>query len=351
MIPAAPHEKHEIGESERSHAGHLATPRPAAYTALLFGAVIVSAAYGVWWNAIFACPASGYRSDSYLAYCQATGYGDYDHGAFWFDLEPDVAEAAANAEVLFVGNSRMQLGFSTSATDKWFASHAARYFLLGFSHNVNVIFEAPLLRKLSPRARVYVINLNWFFRQNAGQLVRTVLADSAARARYERKRDWQPVHRSACRWAPFLCRNEYVIYRSRTTGAWHVSGGEIHGMPVSYDGDSENQVTLDAYAAAAREFVASLPVDPKCIMLTYVPFVRTDTATAIAVAAALGMDLIAPRLDGLNTFDESHLDPPSAERWSAAFYEAAGPRIQACLGAGRPALREGRRGSDDVATR
>jgi hypothetical protein len=54
-------------------------------------------------------------------------------------------------------------------------------------------------------------------------------------------------------------------------------------------------------------------------------------ATAKAVADALGVNLIAPTLRGLMTFDSSHLDEPSRERWSAAFVEAAGPQIQACL--------------------
>jgi hypothetical protein len=43
------------------------------------------------------------------------------------------------------------------------------------------------------------------------------------------------------------------------------------------------------------------------------------------------MNLIAPELEGLKIFDTSHLDRLSAQRWSAAFYAAAGPQIQKCL--------------------
>jgi hypothetical protein len=62
---------------------------------------------------IFACKASGYPSDRYISYCGATEYGDYEHGAFWFDLEPVAELSAANADVIFLGNSRTQFGFST----------------------------------------------------------------------------------------------------------------------------------------------------------------------------------------------------------------------------------------------
>jgi len=53
--------------------------------------------------------------------------------------------------------------------------------------------------------------------------------------------------------------------------------------------------------------------------------------TAGAVADALGLNLVAPELEGLQTFDGSHLDPASAERWSKAFLDAAGPQIRKCL--------------------
>jgi hypothetical protein len=39
-------------------------------------------------------------------------YGDYKHGAFWFDLEPAAVNFARNAD----GNSRIQIALSTPAT-------------------------------------------------------------------------------------------------------------------------------------------------------------------------------------------------------------------------------------------
>jgi hypothetical protein len=51
------------------------------------------------------------------------------------------------------------------------------------------------------------------------------------------------------------------------------------------------------------------------------------------VARGLGFTLVAPQLEGLTMFDDSHLDRLSAERWSSAFFAAAGPQIQRCVGA------------------
>ena len=56
-----------------------------------------------------------------------------------------------------------------------------------------------------------------------------------------------------------------------------------------------------------------------------------EKAEAKAIATALGLDLVAPNLEDLQTFDTSHLDRESAERWANAFFLAAGPRIRQCL--------------------
>jgi hypothetical protein len=53
----------------------------------------------------------------------------------------------------------------------------------------------------------------------------------------------------------------------------------------------------------------------------------------MAIAASLDHDVVAPQIEGLHTFDGSHLDEASAERWSAAFLKEAGPRIRDCVDA------------------
>jgi hypothetical protein len=120
--------------------------RPTIYVSVIIFAAIVSYAYWLRSYGIFSCQADGYTSDRYLAYCGGKYYADYEHGAFWFDLEPSARIFARNADVLFVGNSRIQVALSTAETDNWFAEASARYYLLGFSYSTNVIFTDKLLR-------------------------------------------------------------------------------------------------------------------------------------------------------------------------------------------------------------
>src|SRR5215467_6154657 len=170
-----------LAASRDSVAGSRVKPgfRPALYICVVLGAMLVAYAYKLRTEGIFACLADGYNSDRYLAYCQAAGYADYEHGAFWFGLESPTQDSMANADVLFLGTSRMQIAFSTPATGKWFASDPAKYFLLGFGYSGNVMFEGALMEKFGAHPKVYVINIDQFFDRRESPPVRTVMSDSS----------------------------------------------------------------------------------------------------------------------------------------------------------------------------
>jgi hypothetical protein len=312
--------------------------RPTIYIGAILVATLVAYAYELRTGTIFACQADGYSTDRYLAYCNGTHYGDYEHGAFWFDLEPPAQTFARNADVLFLGNSRLQVAFSTLATADWFSAASIWYYLLGFSYSENVIFTEGLLPRIRPKARVYVINVDDFFERSETPPVRTILHDPQARNRYEGKRFWQRVHKPICKTFPALCGSDFVIYRSRETGAFTKRTAEQQITPVTYN-QVISQDVVNSNTAAAIDFLSHLPIDRKCVILTQVPTVGTKIGNINAIAAALGEKLISPEIPGLQTFDGSHLDHPSAERWSRAFFQAAGSRIRSCLekpGAARP---------------
>jgi hypothetical protein len=265
--------------------------------------------------------------------CTATSYGDYDHGAFWFGLEPQAQRAAAEADVLVVGSSRLQFAFGGTATASWFSALGVRHYLLGFSHSETVVFFGPLLSKIRPRAKVYVINVDRFFDDRVSPPTEQILQGRDILARYEEKRTWQALHKAVCAALPVACGNSFVVYRTRETGVWQRMGsGPFQTEQVS-DGRPSKVERWDEYATLGEKFLAQLPVDRSCVILTIVPTVETKRAEAMAIAAKLGHDLLAPQIDGLSTFDGSHLDEASGERWSAAFLREAGPRIRKCVDA------------------
>jgi hypothetical protein len=314
----------------------LFTDRPAVYILIVFVAVVSAYAYLLRTKGIFSCQADGYTPDRYLAYCEGAQFGDYEHGALWFDLESSVKKFGRDADVIFLGDSLVQYGFSTDATSQWFSTASLRYYLLGFIYGENVVFEEEILRKLKPRARVYVISVNFFERSETFP-AKDVMHDPASHYRYEAKHLWQLVHRQICEKLSVICGHHYAVFRSRETGAYYNSRNVGRGSPVYYDHDL-NQEKIQYYLASGRSFLSQLPVPRACIILTTVPTVRShafayapSVETAEAVAKGLGVSLVPAALDGLRTFDGSHLDQSSAERWSKAFFQAAEPQILRCI--------------------
>jgi len=303
--------------------------RPAIYVGVVLAAAFAACLYQIRTQTIFACPADGYGSDRYVSYCTGASYADYEHGAFQFDLEPGVRGHVRDADVLFIGNSRLQVALSTDATANWFSGTAAHYYLLGFNFG-NVVFAEELLRTIRPRARVFVINLDDFFERRETPLVQTILHDREARQKHESKRSWQSIHRPICGAFPRLCGTKFVVFRSRETGATHMENFTPKFGAVSYD-QIVNQNVVDSNIAVAIDFLSHFAQD-KCVIFTSVPYVGMKIGNANAIAMGVGAKLVAPEFSkGLQTVDGSHLDRPSAERWSGAFFLEAGPTIRSCL--------------------
>ena len=290
-------------------------------------------AYGYWvrTHTIFACQGNGYSAERYLAYCNGANYAEYEHGAFYFNLEPLIEDSVRNADVLFLGNSRLQVAFSTVPTAQWFSANSARYYLLGFSYYENAFFEGLLLHKIHPHARVYVINVDDFFDKSQSVPVQMILHDPKARDKYKLKRFWQDVHERVCGTFAALCGHQFVIFRSRVNGTYHTEGAVgPKEVPVSYDPLDDKNADGSSIAAAI-DFLSRF-TQGKCVILTVVPYVGTKMGTAEAIAKGVGLNLVTPGvIDGLNTYDGYHLDQPSAQRWSQAFFQAAGPEIRSCL--------------------
>lgn len=305
-------------------------PRAAAYICLILTGVLLAGYYRLRSDSLFGCQAEGYSANSFLGYCQTNRYGDFDHGAFWFRLEPEAARSAAAAQILFLGNSRMQYGFSTTATQEWMSRNAGRFYLLGFAYGTRVLFEREMLGRLGAHPRVYVVNLDSFFGPGASEPATLVMSDPAAVSHYRTKQFWQSLHRFICVRFESFCGHSYAIFRARDTGVWTPSGAISANEATSV----QEKADLDEIAretSSGREFLNQLGVDPSCVIFTMVPTVDAARPTSAAIAAALKVDFIAPQVDDLLTFDGSHLDRMSAERWSAEFFEAAGPKIRRCL--------------------
>jgi hypothetical protein len=314
----------------------VAGKRTSLYCAFVLVAAVSGFIYSARTVGLFACQAPKSGSDRYVGLCNVTDFGDYDHGAFWFGLEPTAIKAATQATVLFVGNSRMQFALSTGELDSWFRTRAVDYYLLGFSHHDNFLFFGPLLQKMRPDAEMYVINVDNFFENKLSGPANSLMNEPESRNRYKQKFYWQKLHERICGTVSRLCGNGFSFIRKRTTGAWLFQGANFlaqanfSDQPVVYDW-SVDSIVLGNYEIRAKEFLAAVAIEPICVVLTNMPNSDTSAGTAKALAERLGLPLVAPEMEGLTTFDGSHLDPDSAARWSYVFIKALGPHVEQCL--------------------
>jgi hypothetical protein len=321
-------------ESRRGFAG-LPAIGPTAYILIIIFAAVATYLYQLRYDGIFACQARGYTGDAFLAECSAHQYGNYEHGAFWFGLEPRALAAAARARVLFLGDSRLQVAFSTPETKDWFSRSGNSYYLLGFGAGENMNFTGKLLEKIKPRATAYIINADNFFETWLTIPVKPIFADPSTGERYKNKSYWQIPHKYFCAFASPLCGDNFAAFRSEATGTYQLAGAydadgrRIKGATVSYSRDINHQ-NVQKYLPRAEQLFSQLGVRRDCVILTIIPYAGTRIETARTLAATLGVSFVAPELDGLKMFDPTHLDAASAQLWAQKFYEAAGPQLERC---------------------
>ena len=318
--------------------GRLGTARPLLYGVIVLTILCSAFVAKLRISGIFGCPAA-YAGVAYLSDCNTSSYGDYDHGAFWFGLAPDVQRDAGQARVLFLGNSRIQFGMSTPGTVRWFNERSIPFYTMGFSHYESVTFVTPVLERVKPQARAYVINADRFFAEWLSPASNRVVNERDARGRYEEKRFWQWLHKPLCSTLSVLCGHEFALYRADANGIWLSAGAKPDARVGVADGPASDVEKWPHFVELAQRFVGQLPVDRGCVVLTIVPYGKTKRAEAMAIAQALGTPFIAPQIEGLTTFDGSHLDSRSAALWSAAFLDAAGPLLERCAGSGQAPLK------------
>jgi hypothetical protein len=269
--------------------------------------------------------------DWYLAYFN----GDVEHFAIYNDLG-GAAESLKRADVLFVGNSRIQYAFRDRATLRdFFSARNMTYFVLAFGYNEGEIFPEAIIRKFDLHPKWVIVNANPFFGTQA-----SVPATQAMSLGYWEA--WKTsfeavsslaVQRRIHRIFPYFGLSQwdknqvqYVAYRSRSDGT--VLSVEARGTPEPVrpgDGFSGPLPTEDQIKEA-KEFKKDLDARGAKLILTWIPPGSGNTARTLA--SLLHVPFVPPEETGLSTYDGRHLDYKSGRRLSASFLSAFGKVIE-----------------------
>jgi hypothetical protein len=306
----------------------------------------LGARFGDWAMQVAACKMHR-EPGTFRAYCTSPYYGVYEQGAYWLDLEPAAIAHLKKAEVLFLGNSRAQFGFSTDKIRDYFRTRGIPFYVMGFSYGESSYFAIALIEKYHLKPKLVVIDADPFFNTGFSDPAKELFDESGSeidralrRVRldwdYQRRRAFNHLQPALCAAFPRLCSGAFKsIYRSEADGLWvwrdvyaPAEHQSLPNEPVQHVLGADLAVDLHY---AAEGFMERLPVPAQCVILTQVPNGLHDwKAYDLEMGRILGAPVVFPELPGLSTIDSSHLTWSSAQAWSEAFLRQADLLITRC---------------------
>jgi hypothetical protein len=324
------------------------SPSPRRYlTLFLVGAVVAGIGYRPLSRWIAANGCRDYAGiNSFLAYCTAPSFGDYEHGAYYYGFEREAVDNLQRSQVLLLGNSRSQFAFSTESTRNAFARAGIREYLLGFGYDETSDFPRLLIEKYHLHPGALIIVADPFFMHGVS-LAASPFESGATRDWQTKFLSWQDTlekflftrtHHLLCNF-PLVCQHNPSIYRSVSDGRWitHAVFDSTPSLMLEAEPQPAKKLSdvKEDDERIARSFFQSAGVEPSCVVLTAPPNAVTDADEyAAEIGRRLGTHVSIPRLSQMATIDHSHLDPASAERWSAAVLAESLPWIEKCVRGG-----------------
>ena len=263
-------------------------------------------------------------SEFYLAHDRG---GHVDHHVLYHGIDRVAMDRLRNAEVVFLGNSRLMFALDQGTLRRFFGEQRRSYYVLGFGHEEQDQFPVEIMRANGLRPRLVVVNADHFFGADRSDWAARVVEESdfdAWKVRTEAEAA-HAVRRALHRVVPHYVdlhtgQREFVIYRSREDGTWFVANE--FGIGSRFDwppGDSERPTPESL--RAAESFKREVEARGARLVLCIIPAPDASLHRAQAVAAHLGVPLLVPQLEGLRVVDGSHLSTDSAQRVSAMLVE------------------------------
>jgi hypothetical protein len=271
-------------------------------------------------------------------YLAADRGGHNDHHVLFHGTDAEAIARLRQADILFVGTSRLMFALRDTVVEPWAAAHGVSYYALGFGFREGDAFVLDLIRKYDLRPQLVVVNVDGFFGRSYSDWARRVSEDTAFGAR---KRQLEAelahdarryIHRVIPNWVDLYGRpgfpegDEFIAYRSRRDGVWAVSPWPAASMPAPLRAFRDEPVG-PRIGDPARAFKAELDGRGSRMVLTYVPTPDDSGGNPIALGSLLGVPVAAVDVDGLTSHDGSHLSYDSALAWSRRLVEDLTPHL------------------------
>lgn len=247
---------------------------------------------------------------------------------------------ARRADILFIGNSRLQLGIREEFILPLAEKEDVSIFSIGSGHSEGVAFALDVIRKHDLRPKIVVIfgGSHAYHGGYSGvaQATKRMSRWDAIKLWVETAASWNlryRLHRAIPKVDLFRrgITSRYIIYRSELTGWWKPATERNGAYPTSY---SEGADAYPRILPLVKEIRQELTERGSLFIASVIPYRRTDDRYLHYLGKELNISIVHPRLEDLETADGSHLNRTSAERFTNAFWQEfiALPEVRERLG-------------------
>jgi hypothetical protein len=263
----------------------------------------------------------------------------YDHLAYYRG-RPDILKSLSEADVVFLGNSRLMLGLSQEALRPFFRERGIRYHVMGFSWAEENRYPELIMNTFQIWPKLVVVNADSFFAGHLSTFARKIInADDFGRAKMEFEGRVSSdvgylLHGLLPNFARYGMgtRRRLIIYRSRYDGTWlwpweQVPPSARFPIPPRH-GDVAG---VADEIKEARRFKADLDRHGSKLVLMLVPNTVASRERVERIAKDLGVPLIAPTLKRPETFDGSHLTKECANEFAELVLRELDPILKQSL--------------------
>ncbi len=254
-----------------------------------------------------------------------------DHQILYHDFDHAI-DAVRQADVLLLGNSRMNLAFPGDVLQDTAREHGVGIYNLGMGHDERVAFPLALIEKFDLRPKLVVVNADrHFFDSDSSSVAQRLMASNDFGN--DAWQDWKEKSEASFGWDFRLAFHRYIprfniakrraeaadVYRSLETGSWWWAPHHRPSPEHSIDIEEITETLSDNERRNALEFKRAMDSRGVAIVLTQIPQREMCYVKLRELVELLDAPVVLPQLDGLKTADQSHLDAASAARFSSTF--------------------------------
>lgn len=235
-------------------------------------------------------------------------------------------EHAKAADILFIGNSRLQSGLRHHFADRAKAA-GLKAFSIGAGHSEGTSFGLDIIQKHQLKPKILVVMggpyLYWGTLSKVAQEAEAMTWWTAYKRYWEEQFFWlfqRKIHASIPKLSLLQQGLTYQIinYRSIETGWWKAVHEPYHPFPIRKGRELKDYSFV---IPQIDEIMAEMSKQDTLVILSCVPYNRTLTGHFKPILERYDIPLLLPSFKGLKTNDGSHLHPKSAAIFSERFWQ------------------------------